>query len=138
MHLPDPLERPNTCVVIWDGRCSFCRSQVERLRRFDFRNQLSYLSLHDSRIAELVPDLTYEQLMEQMWIVTPEGDKFGGADAGRYLSRHLPGLWWLALPLHIPFSMPLWRRVYRSFAQRRYRLGGGECDEEGTCEIHRR
>lgn len=137
MHLPDPHELPDTCVVIWDGRCNFCRSQVERLRRFDFRNQLSYLSLHDPRVSQFVPDLSYDQLMEQLWLVTPAGAQYGGADAGRYLSRHLVGLWWLALPLHLPFSMPLWRWLYRSFAQRRYSISGKSCDEDGTCHVRR-
>lgn len=135
LQLPDPDDKPDCDVVIWDGRCNFCRSQVERLRRLD-SDKLSYLSLHDERCRSMCPDLSFEQLMEQLWVVTTSGDKFGGADAGRYLSRQLPKLWWLLPLLHIPFSMPLWRWFYRKIASRRYRIAGLNCDDNGTCDLH--
>lgn len=135
--LIDPDATADSLVVIWDGKCVFCESQVKRLNRFDWWKQLSYISLHDSRVAERYPNLTYEQLMEQLWVVAPDGRQFGGADAGRFLSRKLPGLWWLMPLLHIPFSMPLWRWMYKKIAQRRYKISGIKCDEGGTCELHR-
>jgi predicted DCC family thiol-disulfide oxidoreductase YuxK len=132
--LPDPESNPNADVVIWDGQCNFCRGQVERLRRWD-SDKLSYLSLHDVRARELCPDLTEEQLMEQIWVVQSDGaTKFGGADAARYLSKRLPKLWWLFPVLHIPLAMPLWRWVYRQIAKRRYKISGRNC-ETGTCRI---
>lgn len=128
----------STCdVVIWDGKCQFCRTQVERLRWFDAGDTLSYISLHDPRVGERYSNLSHEQLMDQMWVITPAGDQYGGADAGRYLSRKLPRLWWLAPLLHIPFSMPLWRWIYKKIAQRRYKISGVVCDEDGTCDLHR-
>ncbi|MCA9132117.1 MAG: DUF393 domain-containing protein [Planctomycetales bacterium] len=134
--LPDPDQRPAADVVIWDGQCRFCRTQVERLRRFDWAGQLAYISLHDPRVAERYPDLGYQQMMDQMWLVCSDGRKYGGADAGRYLSRKLWTLWWLAPLLHIPLSMPLWRWLYQRIAERRYRLSGGQCDPDGTCHLH--
>lgn len=136
MQLPDPDQYPDRDVVIWDGQCNFCRSQVERLRWFDRGERLSYLSLHDPRVAERYPDLSYQQLMDQMWVVTPHGEKLGGADAGRYLSRKMRTLWWLAPVLHIPGSMPLWRWLYGKVAQQRYRLAGKNCDTDGSCHLH--
>ncbi len=153
-QLPDPDYAPLADVVVWDGQCAFCLSQVLRLRRFDWWHQLTFVSLHDPRVAELLPDLTFQQLMDQMWVATraplatklgsdgPMGvqsacvAKYGGADAARYLSRKLPSLWWLAPLLHLPFSMPLWRYVYRVIAQRRYRISGVTCDTEGACDVH--
>ena len=133
----DPDSAPNSIVVIWDGKCVFCEGQVKRLSKFDFRNQLSYISLHDPRVAERYPNLSDQQLMDQLWVITRDGRQFGGADAGRFLSRKLPGLWWLMPLLHIPFSMPLWRWMYKKVAQRRYKISGIKCDEGGTCELHR-
>ena len=133
--LPDPDSKTGADVVIWDGKCNFCRAQVERLRAFD-GDRLSYISLHDPRVAERFPNLTYQQLMDQMWVITAAGCQYGGADAGRYLSRKLPRLWWLAPLLHIPFSMPIWRWLYSKIAQRRYKLSGINCDEGGTCDLH--
>ena len=137
LHLPDPRESPTHDVVIWDGHCNFCRGQVERLRQLD-SGRLTYLSLHDPRVAELCPELSFQQLMEQLWVVTPNGEHHGGADAGRYLSRKLPKLWWLMPVLHIPGLMPFWRWVYRKVAERRYRIAGKSCDDGGTCDLHHR
>lgn len=134
--LPDPDDAVGSDVVIWDGQCNFCRSQVERLRSLDWRGQLSYLSLHDSRVPERYPELSHAALLEQMWVATRTGEKYGGADAGRYLSRQLPALWWLAPLLHLPGSMPLWRWMYRQIAERRYRLSGKSCDTEDSCQVH--
>ena len=135
--LQDPDENPAAAVVIWDGKCNFCRAQVERLRTFDDRSRLTYLSLHDPRVTERYPGLSYDQLMEQMWVVTPDHQRFGGADAVRFLSRYLPRLWWMAPAMHVPFAMPLWRYLYKALANRRYRLAGERCDG-GTCDLHTR
>ena len=134
VELPEPESMHTSDIVIWDGECNFCRSQVERLHRLD-SGRLAYLSLHDWRVAELCPDLTHEQLMEQMWVVTADNRKYGGADAARYLSRQLPKLWWLLPLLHLPFTMPLWRWIYAKIAARRYRISGRNCDS-GACKLH--
>jgi len=124
-------------VVLYDGQCNFCRSQINILRRLDGRNRFEFVSLHDPQVATSYPSLTFEQLMEQMWIVTPEGAQHGGAYAVRYLSRRLPILWPLAPLMHTPFTMPLWRFLYRQVAKYRYKLAGRDCDEGGTCTLHR-
>jgi predicted DCC family thiol-disulfide oxidoreductase YuxK len=139
-ELPMPAELPDAQIVIWDGHCKFCYKQVRRLRWFD-GGRLSYLSLHDPLTATLCPDLSFEQLMEQMWVVAPPGgdrpaQPVGGADAIRYLSRRLPRLWPIAPLMHLPFSMPLWRALYRFVAKSRYKIAG-KCDEGGTCDLHR-
>ncbi len=124
-------------VVLYDGQCNFCRSQINILRRLDYRDRLEFVSLHDPRVAADYPNLTFDQLMEQIWIVPPTGETYGGAYALRYLSRRLPILWPLAPLFHFPFTMPLWSFLYRQVAKRRYKLAGRDCDEGGTCSLHR-
>ncbi len=138
MGLIDPDRRPGADVVIFDGQCRFCQKQVMRLHWFDSRNQLSYLSLHDPRVAERYPDLSHDQLMDQMYVVSQDGRRFGGARAIRYLSRRLPRLWWLAPLMHIPFTIPLWQWLYHKVAVRRYKLSqafSDDCDQ-GGCKVH--
>lgn len=134
--LADPDERPGSDVVIYDGKCRFCIGQVRRLARWDRRHQLSFLSLHDPRARELCPDLTSEQLMEQLYLVTADGKRYGGAAAARYLSRQLPRLWLLAPVLHLPGSLPLWQWLYRQFAKRRYWFGRTDRCETDSCDVH--
>lgn len=137
--LPSPADRPKSDLVVYDGDCQFCTRQVERLNWLDRGKQLSFLSLHDPAIASLLPELTHEQLMREMVVVTPAGKRYGGAGAGRYLSRRLPTLWWLAPLLHIPGSLPLWNWAYRTVARNRYRWnksrGKDECSS-GSCDLH--
>ena len=124
-------------VVLYDGQCNFCRSQIDILRRLDSPKRLEFVSLHEPSVAIDYPSLTYDMLMEQIWIVTPKGDKHGGAYAVRYLTRMLPILWPVAPLLHFPFSMPVWRWLYRLIAKYRYKIAGRNCEEGGTCSLHR-
>ena len=130
-------EQSQKDVVLYDGQCNFCRSQINILRRLDGRSRLEFVSLHDPEVEAKYPNLTYEQLMEQIWIVTPLGAQYGGAYAVRYLSSRLPILWPLAPLMYVPGSMRLWCFLYRLVAKYRYRIAGRDCEEGGTCSLHR-
>jgi predicted DCC family thiol-disulfide oxidoreductase YuxK len=136
--LPSPADLPAAEVVIYDGECQFCTRQVARLARWDGKGRLAFLSLHDTLVAERYPDLTHERLMDEMVLVTRDGQRLGGAAAFRYLTRRLPRLWILAPLMHIPFSLPLWQWCYRQVAKRRYRWNkarGNECTND-SCSVH--
>lgn len=136
-RLPGPEDRPERDVVIYDGNCRICCRQIERLAWWDRGGRLAYISLHDPRVARRYPDLSHDRLMEEMFVVTRDDRRYGGAEAIRYLSRRLPGLWWLMPLMHLPGTRSLWRRLYRQVAASRYRFGqvdpacGG-----GTCHLH--
>jgi len=124
--------RDDRAVVLYDGNCPLCQSWIERLRRRDRGHRLVLLSLHDPAVVRWFPDADQEQLMREIHVQDPQGRWHIGADAMRYLSRRLPRLWWLAPLLHLPFSGPLWRRLYARVADSRY-----ECDGE-VCPTHHR
>jgi len=135
---PDPDTSPGTDVVIYDGECNFCKAQISRLRAMDwFGPRLSYLSLHDPRVSERYPNLTYDQLMDQMYVVDQKGNRYGGSDAVRYLTRRLPLLWPAMPVLHLPGTAGLWRWGYQQVAKRRYKISGRgkECND-GACAVH--
>lgn len=125
--------RPAADTVLFDGECRFCRGQIAMLRRLDFGGRLRFVSLHDPEVGRDFPELPPADLMRQMYVVDTSGAARGGAEAVRYLSRRLPPLWPLALPLHVPGSLPLWSALYRLVARHRYRIAG-TCDE-GTCRV---
>ena len=135
-RLPGPESRPNADVVIFDGHCRICTGGVELLSRFDWGGRLAYLSLHDQRVAERYPDLTHEQMMEEMYVIDQRGNRRGGAPGFRYLTRRLPLLWPVAPLMHIPFSMYLWSWIYRKIARARYRFGKLDDCENGACKVH--
>ena len=137
--LPTPADRPDADVVIFDGKCVFCTGQVRNLLKFDGKERLAYMSLHDPEVQRRFPDLTHDQMMKQMYVIDSAGNRYGGAKAVRYLSRRLPKLWILAPLTHIPFTLPIQQWVYDQVAKRRYKIAnkdGLECDDDGTCSIH--
>lgn len=142
--LRSPIEFPQSDVVIYDGNCLFCAGQVENLARLDGKKRLTFISLHDPFVAENFPDLSHDEMMDQLYLVpgSPNGytsARYGGAAAIRFLSCRLPSLWVLAPLMHLPFTLPIWQWCYRQVAKRRYRIAGkkGEaCDEDGACELH--
>lgn len=135
-NLPDPESLTDADVVIYDGQCNFCQGQVKNLRRFDLGGQrLAFLSLHDPRVSQRYPDLSHQQLMDQMYVVDRKDRRHGGADAVRYLSRRLPLLWIAAPILHLPGSARLWRWMYGQVAKRRYKLAGKSCEDD-ACSVH--
>lgn len=129
---------PPRDTVLYDGRCRFCRGQIAILRKVDLRGSLHFTSLHDPSVAADFPELTRDDLLSQMYVVDTRGRARGGAEAVRYLTRRLPLLWPLAVPLHVPGTMPIWRRLYSFVARHRMRIAGsvadGGCDE-GTCRL---
>lgn len=126
--------RPQHDTVLYDGQCRFCRSQIAILRRFDPTGRLRFVSLHDPAAAEEFPELAPDDLSREMHVVDTAGRSRAGAEAVRYLSRRLPLLWPLAVPLHVPGSLPIWRWLYGVVARNRYRIAG-RCDD-GTCRVH--
>jgi predicted DCC family thiol-disulfide oxidoreductase YuxK len=127
--------KPPRDTVLYDGRCRFCRSQIAILRRLDLGRVLEFTSLHDPSVGSDFPELAHDDLLAQMVVVDTAGRARGGAEAVRYLSRRLPLLWPLAVPLHIPGTLPLWAVLYRFVARNRMRIAGS-C-EDGTCKLPR-
>ncbi len=137
LALPSMEDLPRADVVIFDGECNFCKGQVRKIARYSGK-RLAFISLHDPRVSQLWPDLTTEMLMKQMYLVTHNGRRYGGAAVLRYLSRKLPRLWLFAPILHIPFSLGLWQWCYSQVAKRRYKISSlkeSDCDN-GSCETH--
>lgn len=125
--------KPDRDTVLYDGACRFCRGQIALLRRLDPCRRLTFTSLHEPSVAEDFPELSPEDLHARMYVVDRAGQARGGAEAVRYLSRRLPLLWPLAVPLHVPGSLPLWQALYGFVARNRYRIAGRCAD--GTCRI---
>lgn len=129
----DTTFHPIRDTVLYDGQCRFCRSQIALLKVFSVSHRVDCISFRTTKASELFPEISHEQLMQQMYVVDPQGHARGGADAVRYLSRRIPFLWPLALLLHIPGSLPLWKRLYAFVARHRFSIAGSCSD--GECQL---
>ena len=134
--LPHPDDRPAASVVIYDSNCRICSAQIVRLARWDRRERLAFMSLHDGDVYRRYPDLSHDQLMDEMVVVDPKGERHRGAAAFRYLSLVVPRLWPLGLVLRVPGTLPLWQWMYRRFARWRYAFGRKDACADGTCDVH--
>ena len=89
IHLPTPDENPDADVVIYDGHCKFCTGQVKNLARWDRGGKrLAFLSLHDPEVARRFPDLTYDQLMEEMYLVDQQGQRYERGEDDQSIRLH--------------------------------------------------
>ena len=127
------LTTPAHDTVLYDGQCRFCRRQIGILKWLDWWGQLQFTSLHDPSVSVDFPEIPLARLHEEMVVIDQQGMARGGAEAVRYLSRRLLPLWPLAVLLHIPGSLPLWRWLYAFVAKRRL-LIAGRCDD-GSCRL---
>lgn len=127
------LHHPSHDTVLYDGQCRFCLSQIAILRVLDLSHTLAFTSLHDPSVVRDFPELAPEELERQMYVVDRRGLARGGAEAVRYLSRRLVLLWPLALLLHLPGTLPIWRRLYAFVARHRMKIAGSCAG--GTCRL---
>lgn len=122
-------------VVIFDGDCNFCRSQIRALRFLDFGNRhFTFLSLHEPSVQVDFKQLKHEDLMQEMHIVDRENHVYAGAESVKYIVRKLPVLWIIAPLIYFPGTAPIWRALYRFIARNRYRIAGKNCDS-GSCKL---
>lgn len=125
----------NKDLVIFDGECNFCQSQIRLIRRLDLGGQkLEYRSLHEPSVSDEFPELDLDALMRAMHIVDRNSQIHIGSDAVKYLARRLPLLWIFVPLLHLPGTGPLWKWMYQFIAKNRYRLAGKKCDT-GSCHL---
>lgn len=123
-------------VVIYDGHCKLCRAGIGRLKALDWFSHFRFVSLHDTEVREHYPDLTYDMMMAEMYVVSRTGKRLAGAAAFQFMSWRIPLMWPIAPLLNIPGTLPIWSFFYKLIARNRYRFGRIEDCDGGTCSLH--
>ena len=123
---------PDKQTVIYDGDCSFCKTWIARLSRWDRAKVLQFLPLQSNEALE-VSGRTGEELGHAIHFVNPDGGMFTGALAVQ--QALLRTKWKIPAILmgSIPGSMFIAEKVYERVANSRYTLG---CDGV-TCKTNR-
>ena len=122
-------------TVLYDGNCSLCRASVERLRRFDTRQRVELLDLHDPTSQTRFPQIDREAAMRWMQAVDAQGRVSSGAEAWTHIGLLLPGWNLLAWLLLVPGIRWLAAKIYSWIARNRYRWNSSAC-ADGTCSLH--
>ena len=114
--------------VLYDGECRLCVRMVDRLRPLLLRHNFGLAPLQTPWARERL-GLSIDTPLTEMALLTPDGRRYGGADA---ILASAEFIWW-ARPfarLALLWGMrPLLRRVYRHIAARRH-CSNGACAAE--------
>lgn len=107
--------------ILYDGQCGFCSRWVHLWQRALESRGFAIRDLQ-SAFADGTLPLAQENLLDDIRVLTPDGELESGADAYLYVARRL---WW-ALPFYVIFSAPgfnwiLWH-CYKWFNRNRYRI----------------
>jgi len=106
-------------VVVYDGRCNFCRSQIAIIKFLDISGRFTFESCHEPVVRLRFEKIKYEDCLERMYVISMHNKIYGGIDAIKYISRKLLLLWPLALLIHVPFTQHLWSQIYEYIARNR-------------------
>lgn len=114
---------PDAPLVLYDGRCGFCRDWSRRLARWDRTGRLRQLPYQERAQVAGLPPLDDRDLDRALHVVLPDGRVFAGARAVLAVLPWLPGGRSLALLGRIPGVAWVADRVYAAVARRRHAPG---------------
>jgi predicted DCC family thiol-disulfide oxidoreductase YuxK len=77
-------------VVIYDEDCGFCRWALDRLLRWDRRENLRAAPIQSEEGDELLADLTEQERLASWHLITPNGRRYSGGAAAGPMARLLP------------------------------------------------
>lgn len=103
-----------------------CRTWVERLKRWDRHDVLTFRPYQDPAVPGLFPWIPQDAFKEAVQVVAPDGRTWEGAGAAERLAHILPWGGPLAFLFRLPLVRDLADSVYRWVAEHR-----GE-----SCSIH--
>jgi len=125
------VETPQTktpSIVVYDGACGFCRTQVERMRRRDKGRWFEFVPRQTEGLTDRFPRLDEGDFNTGMRFIAPDGVIRVGADAVYEIFRRLPRWRWIAWVYRVPGIHALARWTYAWIAANRRRLSG-------TCSV---
>src|SRR5688572_16167235 len=112
---------PGKHVVIYDGHCKFCIANMKLLQRAARKNALTPLSFQDTGVLDQFPGLTHEMCMDAMYLITPEGRMYRGAEAAAQAIATRPILGKVAYLYYLPGLRWISDRIYALIAKHRYK-----------------
>jgi len=122
-------------TIFYDGACSLCRASVARVQRFNSKQRVAFLDVHDPSVKQRFPQVDPEVALRWMQAVDASGRVSSGADAWARIGLLLPGWNLIAWILLLPGIHWIAGRIYGWIARNRYRWNRDVC-EDGTCTLH--
>lgn len=115
---------PGKLAILFDGSCDLGRASVDGVGRFDNSGLIEALDLNDEEARAQFPDLTLENLLEELHAVDDRGRVYRGARAINEILRRQRGMTGvLAYLWYVPGYAWLAHRQYKRIASTRYARG---------------
>ena len=118
-EITEPTEAvPFRGWIFYDRDCSFCRELAQRFENVFAKRGFRFEPLQHEWVQQRL-NLTSEQALEEMRVLTTAGEVFGGADAVTFLARQI---WWatpMAVLARLQFVQATLDRLYRWVAAHR-------------------
>ena len=136
--LPARTTGPGRHVVLFDGRCKFCRVNAERLRRWGKPGVLNMEDFQKPSALDAFPGLSHALCMRYLILIEPDGRVFAGFE-GIVRALTTRGSWSkLAYLYYVPGIKQLFDLGYFAIARIRYWLPGkaGDSCDDGACRLH--
>jgi predicted DCC family thiol-disulfide oxidoreductase YuxK len=133
------MEKP--FQLIFDGRCRVCSRMVDGIGRLDRRHRIEAHPYQDPDLERRF-GLSRRQAEHEVWLIGPDGRKYGGAEAVNRVLDVLGGVWRVIAKLYRVRGIRwLEDRLYHAFSSVRHRFGflgsTAACDRPGEACIER-
>lgn len=110
-------------TIIYDGECSFCQQQMDRIRKWDREGAFACRPRQDETVEQDFPALKQQDFNSGIRLVEPDGTVYVGADAIYHMTRRMPRWRWLAWIYRVPGISFLAKHAYQWVAANRHRFG---------------
>jgi hydroxyacylglutathione hydrolase len=128
--IADNEQAPPAYRVLYDGQCEICQACVSWLKALDHENKTICLPISTASLPACDSSLNMDTCLQQLHVVTPEGEICAGWDAVTCLARLFPPTRLIGvLGERFPFRQA-GRLCYHFVASNRYSLSkcrGGAC-----------
>lgn len=133
----------NKALLIYDGECPMCLRAQAWVRKHVPASKLDLLPCQAPERAERAPQVSYEECMEAMQLIMPDGTRYAGQDSFLHLFPLVEGPWkvlgWLLRAPGVRLASPF---VYRWVARHRLQISaffvrkapGASCSIDKGCE----
>ena len=108
-------------VILYDGKCSLCRREIEYYQRIAPANTFTYedVTVNASVIEEL--NISYIDALKQLHVLDPTGHVYVGVDAFILIWKQMKRWRILAAIVNFPFIRFLANIAYHCFANWRFK-----------------
>ena len=110
------MSERDQAMILYDGACPLCRSEIELYRRQDKQGRLCLVDISTpAGAAQLPPGLSQQAALARFHVVLPSGERVSGAAAFVQVWRRLPRWRLLARLAALPGVPALLEGAYRLF-----------------------